>query len=55
MAHADQVIRSTRHTLDRLARSEPPGASASLAGATNRNLGEAEDETGPLAPAAKAI
>jgi hypothetical protein len=54
MARADQVIRSTRHTLDRLACSEPSGASASLAGATNRDLGEAEDETGPLAPTTQA-
>jgi hypothetical protein len=52
MAHADQVIRSTRHALDRLARSEPSGASASPVDATNLHPGKAQDETPSPAPAA---
>ena len=52
MAHADQVIRSTRHALDRLARSQPAGASASPVDATNLHPGKAQDETPPPAPAA---
>ncbi len=53
MAHADQVIRSTRHALDRLARSEPSGASASPVDATNLDPGKARDETPPPTPAAR--
>ncbi len=55
MAHADQVIRSTRHTLDRLARSEPCGASAQPVDAANLHPGKTRDETPPPAPAAHDI
>jgi hypothetical protein len=52
MAHADQVIRSTRHALDGLARSAPSGASASPVDTTNRHPGKAQDETPPPTPSA---
>ena len=55
MAHADQVIRSTRHALDRIARSAPSGASASPVDTTNLHPGKTRDETAPPTPAAHDI